>query len=101
MPATPEPDMQVARSQAPQDEDMAAVLIRYQPDIRINGQPHGPVYAIDLGDLYPGVHMRTVFSGTPDPEAATRFAPSEAQTLIACHPFSEVAIVEADDAPPL
>jgi hypothetical protein len=80
---------------------MMAVLIRYQPDIRINGQPHGPVYAVDMGDVYPGVPMRCAFAGAKNPAEATRFAPSEAQRLIACHPFSEAAIVEADDAPPL
>lgn len=78
---------------------MMAVLIRYQPDIRINGQPHGPVYAVDLGDLHPGVHMRTAFTGTPDPAAATPFTRAEAETLVACHPWREAVIVEADDAP--
>lgn len=80
---------------------MAAVLIRYEPDIWINGRPRGPVYAVDMGDLHPGVPLRTAFTGHRDPEQATRFTLLEAQTLIACHPFSEAAIVEADDAPPL
>lgn len=101
MPATPKPAVQAARSQALQVEDMAAVLIRYEPDIYVNGHPRGLMYVVDAGDFYPGVPMRCAFTGVKNPEAATRFTLLEAQTLIACHPFSEAAIVEADDAPPL
>jgi hypothetical protein len=78
---------QAIRSRRSHAGRMMAVLIRYQPDIRINGQPHGPVYAVDLGDLYPGVHMRTVFSRHPRPGGG--------------HPLRPVRGADADRLPPV